>query len=191
MVNPNLFDPKKIDVLDAEERKIWQNPEEILGIIEIKSSVVVADIGCGSGFFTLPVSEKVAKVYAVDVQMKMIESLERKIQNFKIENIKTLLAQKNEIPLENNSVDLLLSINTLHEFDDKEKMISEMERVLKKNGKALISDWKKKNTGFGPPIAVRVSREQAVNLFKKKEFNLLKKKDLLYHYLLVFEKRMM
>jgi len=189
MVKSNLFDPKKIAVLDAKERKIWQNPEEILGVIEIKSTFVVADIGCGSGFFTLPLSEKVAEVYAVDVQMEMLKSLEHKIRSLKIGNIKSLLAQKNEIPLENKCVDLLLSVNTLHEFDDKERMISEMGRVLKQGGKALISDWKKENTGSGPPVAVRVSKEQAVNLFGEKDFNLLKKKDLLYHYLLVFENK--
>ena len=189
MNGPHLFDPKKIDVLEAEDRKIWQNPEEILRTIEIKPNFVVADIGCGSGFFTLPLSQKVAKVYAVDVQKEMLESLEHKIRNLKIQNIKTLLARENEIPLGNRSVDLLLSMNTLHEFDDKERMIVEMERVLKQGGKALIADWKKENTGFGPPVAIRVSREQAVGLFKKKEVTLLKKENLPYHYLLVFSKK--
>ena len=191
MNKSHLFDPKKIDVLDAEERKIWQNPEEILGIIEIKPTFVVADIGCGSGFFTLVVSKKVAKVYAVDVQMEMLESLEDKIRSLKIENIKSLLAWENEIPLENNSVDLLLSMNTLHEFDDKERMVFEMKRVLKKGGKVLIADWKKENVGFGPPVAIRVSREEAVKLFNEKDFNLLKREELLYHYLLVFKKSKM
>ena len=188
MNGPHLFDPKKIDVLETEERKIWQNPEEILRTIEIKPKFVVADIGCGSGFFTLPLSRKVRKVYAVDVQKEMLESLEHKIRNLKIENIKPLLARENEIPLGNKSVDLLVSMNTLHEFDDKEKMVMEMGRVLKQGGKTLIADWKKMNTGFGPSVAIRVSRKEAIDLFEKKGFTTLKKEKLPHHYLLVFSK---
>ena len=145
-------------------------------------------MGCGSGFFTVPLSRKVAKIYAVDIQKEMLESLEQKIRNLKIENIKPLLARENEIPLGSESVDLLVSMNTLHEFDDKERMVKEMGRVLKQSGKVLIADWKKMDTGFGPPVAVRVSRKQAIDLFKKKDFITLKNESLQYHYLLVFSK---
>jgi len=177
-----------MDVLDAKERKIWQNPDEILKFVEIKPELIVADIGAGSGFFALPLSKRVAKVYAVDVQIEMLKYLEQKIRGFGIENIESLLARQNEIPLKSISVDLLLSINTLHEFDDKKRMISEMARVLREGGKAVISDWKKKNTGFGPPIAIRVSKEQAIDMFKE-DFSPLKEENLPYHYLLVFEKK--
>ena len=188
MGSPNLFDPKKKDVLDARERKIWQNPDEILGVVEIKPAFFVADIGSGSGFLALPLSKKVTKVYAVDVQLEMLEALEQKIRKLGIKNIEVLLAGENEIPLESRSVDLLLSVNTLHEFDDKGRMISEMARVLKEGGKAVISDWKKENTGFGPPASIRVSKEQAIDMFKE-DFNPLKEENLQYHYLLAFEKK--
>ncbi|UCD26131.1 MAG: methyltransferase domain-containing protein, partial [Candidatus Bathyarchaeota archaeon] len=97
MKGSHLFDPKRIAVLETEDRKIWQNPEEILKTIEIGPKFVVADLGCGSGFFTVPLSRKVAKIYAVDIQKEMLESLEQKIRNLKIENIKPLLARENEI----------------------------------------------------------------------------------------------
>lgn len=188
MKKSHVFDPKNIDVLEMEERRIWQNPEEILGTVEIKPDFVAADIGCGSGFFTVPLSQRVKKVYAIDIQKEMLEFLEQKTQKLKIKNIELILSKENEIPLKNESIDLLISINTLHEFYDKERMIEEMRKVLKLYGKALIVDFKKENTGFGPPIAIRVSKEQAKNLFDKKGFTFLKSKDLMYHYLLVFSK---
>lgn len=189
-MNPShVFDPKNIDVLEMEERKTWQNLEEILEAVEIKSDFVVADLGCGSGFFTVPLSQKVKKVYGIDVQKEMLDFLEQKIQKLKIKNIELLLSKKNEIPLENESVDLLVSMNTLHEFDDKEIMIEEMRKVLKRGGKALIVDFKKENTGFGPPVAIRISKKQATSLFEKKGFITLKSQDLMYHYLLVFSKK--
>ena len=97
-----------------------------------------------------------------------------------------MLSGEDEIPLENESVDMLISANTLHEFSDKEKMIREIRRVLRHDGKAVIVDFKKEDTGFGPPVAIRVSRDQAKRLFEKNGFTVLKSKDLTYHYLIVF-----
>ena len=183
-----VFDPKHIDALESEDRKTWQNPEEILGMLELKPSYVVADLGCGSGYFTVPISRKVKKVYGIDVQKEMLEFLEEKIQTQKILNIETLRSKENEIPLQNESVDLLLSVNTLHEFRDKEKIINEMRRVLNPEGQATIIDFKKEDTNFGPPVAVRVSKEQAKSLFEKKGLTVLKTHELKYHYLIVFRK---
>lgn len=188
MKESHVFNPKNVDILDAEDRKIWQNPEEILDEIKFSSDYVAADLGCGSGFFTIPLSWKVKKVYAIDVQKAMLNYLEQKIKNQKIKNITTLLSKENEIPLENESVDLLISINTLHEFSDKEKMIQEMQRVLRQDGKALVVDFKKEETRFGPPKTIRLSKDQAKHLFEKNSFTVLKSKDLTYHYLLVFLK---
>ena len=75
----------------------------------------------------------------------MLEMLLQKIHTSKISNVEVLLSSGNEIPLENESVDLLISINTLHEFSNKENMVAEAERALKKTGKMLIADFKKED----------------------------------------------
>lgn len=188
MCRNHLFDAKNIGVLEMEDRKVWQNPEDILGVVEIKPEFVAADLGCGSGFFTVPLSKKVKKVYGIDVQKEMLQFLEQKIRKFNIKNIEPLLSKINKIPLKDESVDLLVSMNTLHEFDDKERTIMEMKRVFKHGGMALIADFKKERTSFGPPVAIRVSKKHAINLFEKNGFAITKKRDLTYHYLLVFSK---
>ena len=159
-----------------------------MGAIDLNRDYVAADLGCGSGFFTIPLSRRVKKVYAIDVQKEMLEFLKQKIQRQKIRNIELLLSGEDEIPLENESVDLLITVNTLHEFRDKEKMIGEMRRVLRRDGKAMIVDFKKEDTGFGPPVSIRVSREQANRLFEQNDFAVLKSQDLKYHYLMVFRR---
>jgi len=188
MNESKVFNPKHIGALESEDRKTWQNAEEILGMLELKPSYVVADLGCGSGYFTVPISRKVKKVYGIDVQKEMLEFLEEKIQTQKILNIETLRSKENEIPLQNDSVDLLLSVNTLHEFRDKEKIINEMRRVLKPKGLVALVDFNKEDTGFGPPVSVRVSKEQTSGLFEKQGLTFLKAHDLKYHYLIVFRK---
>jgi ubiquinone/menaquinone biosynthesis C-methylase UbiE len=188
MSESHIFDPKQIGVLESEDRKTWQNREEIIGILELNSSYVVADLGCGSGYFTIPISRKVTKVYGIDVLKEMLEFLQQKIQKQKIVNIETLLSKENKIPLQNESVDLLLSVNTLHEFYEKDKTINEIRRVLRFKGQAVIVDFKKENSGFGPPVSIRVSKEQAWRLFEKKALTAVKTHDLIYHYLIVFRK---
>jgi ubiquinone/menaquinone biosynthesis C-methylase UbiE len=188
MRESHIFNPKHVGALESEDRKSWQNIEEIIGLLELKPSYVVADLGCGSGYFTIPISRKVKKVYGVDVQKEMLEFLKQKIREQKIANIETLLSKENRIPIQNESVDLLLSVNTLHEFRDKEKMITEIRRVLRPKGQAAIVDFKKKDTDFGPPVSIRISNGRAKLMFQKKALTALKTHDLKYHYLIVFRK---
>ena len=188
MKNSHVFDPRNIDVLEMEDREIWENPEEILGTVEIKAEFVAADLGCGSGFFTIPLSRRVKKVFAIDVQREMLSFLEDKIRRLKISNIELLLSKANEIPLENQSVDFLISVNTLHEFDERDKMIREINRVIKPHGRLLVVDFQKKETGFGPPANIRISKALALRSFLRSGFSLLRQKDLAYHYLFVFTK---
>ena len=184
----HVFDPKHIAVLESKDRKTWQNPEEIMKMLELKPSYVVADLGCGSGYFTVPISRKVKKVYAIDVQKEMLDFLEQKIQTQKIENIEPLLSGKYKIPLENESVDNLITINTLHEFPDKNKTINEIRRILKPEGHAVIIDFKKEDTAIGPPVSIRVSQKEAKQLFEERGFTFVKSYELRYTYLMIFQR---
>jgi ubiquinone/menaquinone biosynthesis C-methylase UbiE len=184
---PHVFDHKHAAGLDSEARKTWQNPEEIIEQISLEPSYIVADLGCGTGYLTVPVSRRVKKVYGIDIQKEMLAILDQKIQTQKIGNIETLLSNDKEIPLQNASIDLLVSVNVLHEFRDKDAIIREIKRVLKADGHAAIIDFKKEDTGFGPPVGIRLSEEQAKQLFKKNGLTALKTYRLRYHYLIVFE----
>jgi len=188
MAESHIFDPKHRAILESEDRKNWQNPQKIIELLELKPSDVVADLGCGTGYFTVPIARKVKKVYGIDIQKEMLTFLEQKIRQHKIGNIETVLSKENEIPIQDESVDLLLTVNTLHEFRDKEAIVNEMRRVLKVDGRAVIVDFKKEISDVGPPVSIRVSKEQAKRLFKEKGLTTLKTYDLKLHYLLVFGK---
>lgn len=188
MKKTHVFNPEHVAVLEMEERKLWENPDQILGLVKVKPNFEAADLGCGSGFFTIPLSKRVAKVYAIDMQKEMLQILEKKIREQKIKNIKLMLSQENKIPLDDESIDFLITVNTLHEFGDRDRMIREMRRVLKPNGKFTVVDFKKEETGFGPPVAIRIAKAQAISLFERKGFKTLKTLDLPFHYALVFSK---
>ena len=184
----NIFNVKKIEVLESKDRKTWQKPDEIMRYLELQLYHVVADLGCGTGYFSVPISSKVKKVYAIDIQKEMLDYLEIKIKKNHIKNIKTLLSTDNIIPLQNESVDVLLSVNTLHEFQNRDKIIKEIYRVIKKTGRIVIVDFKKENTNFGPPVNIRLSKKQAIGMFKEQGMRTEKIRNLPYHDLLVFRK---
>ena len=188
MTESHIFDPKKIAILESEDRKNWQNPKKIIQLLKLKSSSVVADLGCGTGYFSVPISRKVKKVYSIDIQKEMLTYLEQKIQKQKIENIEPVLSKENDISLPNECVDLLLNVNTLHEFHDKDIVIAEIHRVLRADGRVAVVYFRKEDTDFGPPVSHRISKEEAICLFKKNGLPVIESHDLKFHYMLIFGK---
>lgn len=185
----HLFDPKNVDRLESKERKAQQDPEKIIKLLGVKSKDTVADLGAGSGYFSIPLSTKVKLVYAIDIQQEMLEYLKQKINKNKISNINPLLSKDpNKIPLPDESIDFLLTVNTLHEFRDKDKMIKEIKRILKHNGKTGIIDFKKIESNLGPPITIRISQQNAIKMFEKNGLTNFSIHSLGSNYLLIFQK---
>ena len=112
-------------------------PTRIIDCLGIREGMKILEVGPGSGFFTFELAKYAGPsghVYAVDIEPKMITLLEKRIKREKIENITAKAASAYEIPLPKNSVDLVFMGGVLGEIPDKQKALSEMQRVLKKEG---------------------------------------------------------
>ena len=188
MNKSNVFNAKNIEILESDDRKNWQNSQQIIDLIDLKSHYVVIDLGCGSGYFSIPLSRRVNSVFGIDFQKEMLNYLKQKIEKNKIENIELLLSKANKVPLIKNCSNIILTVNTLHEFEDRNKVILEIYRLIDNNGRLVIIDFKKEKTSFGPPMEIRISNAQAINLFEKNGFKAIKSYDLKYHYLIIFQK---
>ena len=184
----NVFNAKNIEILESDDRKNWQNTQQIIDLIDLKSHYVVIDLGCGSGYFSIPLSRRVNSVFGIDFQKEMLNYLKQKIEKNKIENIELLLSKADKVPLIKNCSNIILTVNTLHEFEDRNKVILEIYRLIDNNGRLVIIDFKKEKTSFGPPMEIRISNAQAINLFEKNGFKAIKSYDLKYHYLIIFQK---
>ena len=184
----NVFNAKNIEILESDDRKNWQNSQQIIDLIDLKSHYVVIDLGCGSGYFSIPLSRRVNSVFGIDFQKEMLNYLKQKIEKNKIENIELLLSKADKVPLIKNCSNIILTVNTLHEFEDRNKVILEIYRLIDNNGRLVIIDFKKEKTSFGPPMEIRISNAQAINLFEKNGFKAIKSYDLKYHYLIIFQK---
>lgn len=126
--------------LDSNYRRKLQPPDKIIKRSGIEPGMKVLEIGCGSGAFTTFVARALGnggKVYALDIQPAMLKQLEKKLAkpgNQEIKNIKLIQASAYNLPLENNSLDLVYMITVLQEIPDRQKALAEIKRVLKPEG---------------------------------------------------------
>ena len=127
--------------LDMKIRKLFQNPKKILRPY-IKNDMIVLDVGCGPGFFTIEISELLngtGKVIAADLQEEMLLKLKNKVEKLKLRNIELHKTEKDSINLK-EKVDFILVFYMLHEVPNEKKFLNELKDSLNKNGQILISE---------------------------------------------------
>lgn len=105
-------------------------------VLDYVKNKVVLDIACGEGYGTNILSEKAELVYGVDIDVKCIE---RAKQKYKRNNVEFIVGNTSKIPLCDNSVDLIISFETIEHHDEHHEMMLEFKRVLKTDGVVIIS----------------------------------------------------
>ncbi|QLH53128.1 MAG: hypothetical protein CH6_0793 [Candidatus Kapaibacterium sp.] len=188
-----IFDPANKEKLDNEERRRILPPEEILLKSGLTAGSIIADIGCGIGYFTIPAGRIVGangKVYACDVSDEMLEELKKRVQAIGLTNIETYKSSEYEIPLDSDVADFLLLSNVLHEPNDRERFLREATRILKNGGKLILIDWLKKEMEEGPPFEERLSAEEIETLLTLCNYEVLERETIAgkYYYYLAVKK---
>lgn len=157
------FDAAHRAYLDSEERRSYLDPPSILRSFHVRAGMHVADIGSGTGFFAIPAAEMVGpegRVYAVDLSPEMLEDLRAKLERAEGGNLEALRSTEDRIPLPDASVDFAFLACVLHELAGAGTLL-EARRILKPAGRLGIVDWKKEESGFGPPKAHRLDEDEA------------------------------
>lgn len=137
------FDYNEImDVMD--ELPLWAAPFglKLLEFIRYKKNLTALDIGFGAGF---PLTELAMRlgdsslVYGIDPWKKAVERTMRKLEAYEINNVKLIEGVAENIPLENNSIDLIASNNGINNVNDIGKVIAECSRVVKSGGQFVMT----------------------------------------------------
>ena len=118
-------------------RKYIQKPQVIADRMQLRSGMIVLEIGPGKGNYTKAVASKIlphGKVYAVDIQESVIKRLEEKVQREKIENIEPRIDDAHNFSFPDESIDRVLAMSCLPEIPNPVKVLHECYRVLRRNG---------------------------------------------------------
>jgi len=140
----NVMSHYGINWLERADRDKDENSGLLVKNLEIKPGMTIADIGAGSGYYTVRMSKILTegKIYAVDVQPEMIEYLDKRIKKENITNVVTVLGGEKKIPLPPASIDLMLLVDVYHEFSFPYEMGQEMLQALKPDGKLFIIEFR-------------------------------------------------
>ena len=184
-------DPKSyIGALEDPKRDAYQKPHEVLTALNIKPGETIADIGAGSGYFSLKLVHFVGdkgKVYAVDVSPDMVRHLNRRIRETKTTNVVTILADNDDPLLADRSVNRFFICDVWHHVENQTKYLSLMKKMLKPGGEIVMIDFHKKELPFGPPMQMKIAREDVIKQMEVNGFRLSKEHTFLpYQYFLVF-----
>lgn len=163
--------------------------------VEIHPGAQVLDAACGAGLYSLEMAKVLDErglIHAVDLWKEGIESLKDTIRDRNIANINPVLADiSKHIPLDNESIDFCLMATVLHDLSTEEQAAALLEtgRVLKPGGTLAVIEFKKIDTGPGPPVHIRISEQEAEDKIRKFGFRKTDHGEIgQYNYLMKFER---
>ncbi len=142
------------DWLDRPEREAEEAPSMLLKALKLKPGDVVADIGAGSGYLSLPMARMVApngKVYAEDIQPEMLQIIRQKMREQGVRNVVPVLGTITDPRLPPSSMDLELLVDVYHEFDHPYEMTRAMVRALKPHGRLVLVEYR----GEDPSVPIK------------------------------------
>jgi arsenite methyltransferase len=179
-----------IGMLEDPKRDAYQKPHEVFSALAIKPSEVIADIGAGSGYFTFRLAHHVGdngKIYGVDVSPDMILHLNRRIRDLKAINVVSILADPDDPLLADGSIDRFFFSDSWHHIENHTKYLSLIKKMLKPGGEVVMIDFHKKELPVGPPMQMKIAREDLIKEMEANGFRLAKEHTFLpYQYFLVF-----
>lgn len=185
-------DPKAyIAMLEDPARDAYQKPDQVIKALELQPGEVIADVGSGSGYFTLRLAAPVGdagRVYAVDVDPDMVRHLNRRVRDAGLLNVRSVLADPDDPLLPERAIDRFLIVDTWHHIEDQGKYLGIMKALLKPGGQVVMIDFHKRELPLGPPVSMKIAREDLIRQMEANGFRLAREHTFLpYQYFLIFE----
>lgn len=143
-MSKHKFDVKKLDKLNNPERLNLINIDEIIKQLDLPKESTIVDIGIGTGLFSEVFLNKLpdSKGFGFDISEEMIEWVKKNRIDTLDGRLSVGVIGENEIPLAENTADLVFMITVHHELKNPINLLKDVKRLLKNNGKLLICDWK-------------------------------------------------
>jgi ubiquinone/menaquinone biosynthesis C-methylase UbiE len=150
-INDKFLDPKlKVEEwtekFETESREIFLQREKIVAALELKPGMKMADIGAGTGLFTLPFSQAVGdtgKVYAVEIAKNFLEHIKARALKANVANVEAILCNERSVELPETSVDLAFICDVYHHFEFPKASLATLQKAIKPGGHLVLIDFKR------------------------------------------------
>ena len=147
-----------IKALLSKERQERLDPFAVLTHLPIDPYEQVADIGCGPGYFTVPLGKYLihGKLYALDISDEMIEAARRRVQEANLTNVTVETCGDYDFPVPEGSLDGVLMAFVVHSNQDRTALLKAAADLLRPRGWCAIMEWHRVETEQGPPLEMRM-----------------------------------
>jgi ubiquinone/menaquinone biosynthesis C-methylase UbiE len=147
--------------LDRNNREDEEAPEKALKIIGITPGSVVADVGAGSGYFTLKMASLVGAkgtVYATDIQPGMLDIIRDKLKGTSVNNVTLILGSPDDPKLPAATLDLVLMVDVYHEIHEPQAVLRHLRNALKPGGRLVLLEYRAED----PKVPIRADHKMSV-----------------------------
>lgn len=148
--------------LERPERIDEEEPDRAIAALNIAPGATVADVGAGSGYFTVRLAAAVGpsgRVYATDIQPEMLAMLRERLAREKIGNVTPVQGTSTDPRLPEASVDLVLMVDVYHEFSQPQTMLRALRQAIKPGGRLVLLEYRKED----PSIPIRLEHKMTVD----------------------------
>jgi SAM-dependent methyltransferase len=147
--------------LERPEREREEQPSKAIAALDIKPGQVVADVGAGSGYYTVRLAERVGasgKVFATDLQPEMLTLLQQRVARERLTQVEVLQAAETDPRLPQDRLDLILMVDVYHELARPQEVLRQLRTALKPEGRLVLIEFRKES----PWVPIREEHKMSV-----------------------------
>ena len=174
---------------------MFSNPQKNLLQTGISKGTVIADLGCGAGYYSILAGLMVGQdglVYSIDINRDLISKVAKEAKEEGLKNVRTIVGnieKKGGTSLADESVDLVIMANVAFAFENKKEAILEAKRIVKKKGRILFIEWSDSFGGIGPHKDHVFPESKALEIFLLEGLEMVQKIDAgEHHYGIIWRK---
>ncbi|MCU1277628.1 MAG: Methyltransferase type 11 [bacterium] len=171
--------------MEDPSRDQWQKPAAVVGALAVAPGETVCDVGAGPGYFALRLARAGARVFAVDVEPKLVELLRDRVRDAAVDGVTPVLGLPDDPLVPPASCDLVLIVDTFHHFPDGVAYLRRLARLLRAGGRLVNIDFHARELPVGPSLKHKVAREEFLRIAEAAGFTLAREETFLpYQYFL-------
>jgi len=161
--------------LTRESRDREEGTRLLLEMLDVEPGSIICDMGCGNGFYTLPLARltgEEGRVYAVDIQPQMLAFLEDRAADEGLTNVEPVLGTLVDPKLPTGEVDLILCVDVYHEMSHPEQMLGAMREALAPGGRLVLVEFRAEDPAVPIKPLHKMSKAQVLKELTANGFEL-------------------